>query len=501
MLVLADAARGAAQRFGDAPAFVAADGWALSYADLDRASDEAAAGLARRGVAEGDVVAIALPAIPEYVVAYVAAAKLGAVTAGLNPRLAESERVAALELATPRLLVASTELAKGMPPALEVEEVTPAAGAAAMLTGLRVPGGNVPPLAPQPERPATIVFTSGTTGRAKGAVFAERQLAAIVEADTGGAWGAGGRMLSATPLPHVGFMTKLPWYLRAGLTTFFLLRWRAEDAMRLVAEERLTTFGGVPTQMALVMRLPDFESYDTSSVASIVLGAGPATAALVAEIQAKFKVPVSVRYSSTESGGIGTSADGDDALDADGLCVGRPRGPVRVAVVDESLRPVAAGELGEVCMASPAAMTGYYRDPEQTAAAFTPDGSVRTGDIGWLDDLGRLHLAGRHRERFVRGGYNVYPAEVEAALADHPAVAQVAIAPALDDTFGQIGVAAVVPRDPARPPSLDDLRTFGGARVASYKLPDRLVLVDALPLTPMEKLDRAALERVIEAPS
>jgi acyl-CoA synthetase (AMP-forming)/AMP-acid ligase II len=359
----------------------------------------------------------------------------------------------------------------------------------------------VPPLASQPERPVTIVFTSGTTGRAKGAVFAERQLAAIVEADTGGAWGAGGRMISATPLPHVGFMTKLPWYLRARLTTFLLARWRAEDAMRLVAEQQLTTFGGVPTQMALVMRLPDFESYDISSVTSITLGAGPATAALVAEIQAKFKVPVSVRYSSTESGGIGTSADGDDALDPDGLCVGRPRGPVRVAVVDEALRPLPVGELGEVCLASPAVMSGYYRDPEQTAAAFTPDGSVRTGDMGWLDDLGRLHLAGRHRERYVRGGYNVYPGEVEAALADHPAVAQVAVVPAVDDTFGQIGVAAVVPLDPARPPSLEDLRAFAGARVASYKLPDRVVVVDALPLTAMEKLDRAALERVVEARS
>jgi acyl-CoA synthetase (AMP-forming)/AMP-acid ligase II len=251
----------------------------------------------------------------------------------------------------------------------------------------------------------------------------------------------------------------------------------------------------------LIMRLPDLDSYDISSVTSITLGAGPATAALVAEIQARFKVPVSVRYSSTESGGIGTSADGDDALNAEGLCVGRPRGPVRVAVVDESLRPLPVGELGEVCMRSPAVMSGYYRDPEQTATAFTPDGSVRTGDMGWLDELGRLHLAGRHRERYVRGGYNIYPGELEAALADHPAVAQVAVVPVADETFGQIGVAAVVPLDPARPPSLEDLRAFGAARIASYKLPDRVVIVDALPLTPMEKLDRVALERAVEARS
>jgi acyl-CoA synthetase (AMP-forming)/AMP-acid ligase II len=121
--------------------------------------------------------------------------------------------------------------------------------------------------------------------------------------------------------------------------------------------------------------------------------------------------------------------------------------------------------------------------------------------MGWLDDLGRLHLAGRHRERYVRGGYNVYPGEVEAVLADHPAVAQVAVVPADDDTFGQIGVAAVVPLDPTRPPSLDDLRAFAAGRVASYKLPDRVVVVDALPLTAMEKLDRAALEQALQARS
>ena len=495
--MLADAARGAAQRFGDHPAFVAADGWPLSYAELDRASDEAATGLARRGVAEGDVVAIAVPAIPEYVVVYVAAAKLGAITAGLNPRLAAPERAAALEVASPRLLVATADLAAGMPPDVEVEEVSPASGGAEMLPGLRAPGEGTRALPHNPERPTAIVFTSGTTGRAKGAVFAERQLHTIVEADTGGAWGTGGRMMSTTPFAHVGFMTKLPWYLRAGLTTFLLARWRAEDAMRLVSEQRLTTFGGVPTQMALVLQLPDFDSYDISSVASIVLGGGPATAALVAEIQKRFRVLVSVRYSSTESGGIGTAADGDDALNADGLCVGRPRGPVQISVVDDDLHPLPVGELGEVCVTSPAVMSGYFRDPEQTAAAFTPDGSVRTGDVGWLDDVGRLHLAGRHRERYVRGGYNIYPGEVEAALAEHAGVAQVAIVAVADDTFGQIGVAAVVPVDPVRPPSVEDLRAFAGGRVASYKLPDRVVIVDALPLTPVEKLDRDALERVV----
>jgi acyl-CoA synthetase (AMP-forming)/AMP-acid ligase II len=171
--------------------------------------------------------------------------------------------------------------------------------------------------------------------------------------------------------------------------------------------------------------------------------------------------------------------------------VGRPH-----AGVDLELRDAVDG-VGEVCLRSAAVMDGYWRAPGLTAEVLTADGFVRTGDLGWIDDAGRLRLAGRAKEMYVRGGYNVYPMEVEAVLATHPAIAAVAVAPRPDRVMGEIGVAVVVPRDRSRPPGLDELRTFAADHLATYKLPEAMVITDALPLTAMEKLDRRTLASLV----
>jgi len=142
-------------------------------------------------------------------------------------------------------------------------------------------------------------------------------------------------------------------------------------------------------------------------------------------------------------------------------------------------------------------MTGYWKDPEATRAAFTADGYVRTGDLGWVDDQDRLRLVGRSKEMYVRGGYNVYPVEVEAVLSTHPAVAAAAVVPRADAVMGEVGVVFVVPRDPGTPPSLEELRDFGGDRLAGYKLPEDVRVVEALPLTAGEKVDRRALATLL----
>ena len=145
-------------------------------------------------------------------------------------------------------------------------------------------------------------------------------------------------------------------------------------------------------------------------------------------------------------------------------------------------------------------MAGYWNDPDATAAAFTADGAVRTGDLGWVDEQGRLHLAGRSKEMYVRGGYNVHPQEVEGVLAEHPDVAAVCVVARPDDVMGEVGVAFVVPRRGAAP-TLESLRAFGRARLAAYKLPEDLRAVDALPLTSMDKVDRKALAARLASPS
>ncbi|WP_208027098.1 class I adenylate-forming enzyme family protein [Rhabdothermincola sediminis] len=472
--MLREIVRAAGARFGELAAFVRPDGSALTYAGLDHRSDSLAAGLHAAGIGEGDVVALTLPSDVDYVIAYTAATKVGAITAGVNPRLTAAERDRVLAVAEPRIVLAEGDVDR-----------------------LSRPGNPVPALDPDPERVVAIVFTSGTTGTPKGAVFGERELDAIARSDVPGwddpqTWGGGGHQVAATQFAHVGFMTKLPWYLRLGTTTHLLERWRAADVLRLVSEHRMTSIGGVAPQLALLLRHPDFESFDLSSVQTIVMGGAFSPPALVEEARRRIGASYSIRYSSTESGGVGTGT-GFDADDQEALhTVGRPRRSVELEIRSDDGRVLPSGEVGEVYLRSPCMMRGYWRDPDATAATIV-DGWLRTGDLGWLDERGCLHLAGRKKEMYIRGGYNVYPVEVEGVLASHPEVAEVAVAPAPDPVMGEFGVAVVVPRNPERPPTLRELQAFAGRQLASYKLPEAIQIVEELPLTAMQKLDRQAL--------
>ncbi|HJR25504.1 MAG TPA: fatty acid--CoA ligase family protein, partial [Acidimicrobiales bacterium] len=357
------------------------------------------------------------------------------------------------------------------------------------LEALRRPGHPVAPLPDDPDRPVALVFTSGTTGQPKGALFRERQLAAVTTIDVADAWGDAAApatpMLASTQFAHVGFTTKLPWYLRLGTTTHILDRWRAADVLATIAEHRIPSIGGVAPQMALLLR-EDLEAHDLSCVQTIIMGGAASPPAMVREARERFGAAYSIRYSSTESGGCGTGtafdADDDEAL----FTVGKPRGGIEIEI----------REGDELWLRSPTQMAGYWRDPEATAETMV-DGWLRTGDLGTIDARGNLRLLGRSKEMFIRGGYNVYPAEVEAVLADHPLVREVAVVPKPDDVMGELGVAVVVPLDSAAPPTLEELRSFAEGRLARYKLPEDLRVVDELPLTPMQKIDRRALTRSV----
>jgi acyl-CoA synthetase (AMP-forming)/AMP-acid ligase II len=469
-VTLAATVRAAAARYGARTAVVDPDGTRLSYAGLDARSDDLAAGLLAAGVGPGDVVLLRLPSDSRYLLAYAAAAKVGAITAGVNPRLAAPEQDAVAAVADPAIVLADP----------------------AQLDELARPGAGVPPLDDDPDRPVALVFTSGTTGTPKGALFRERQLAAVTRIDVADAWGDPGApptpMLASTQFAHVGFTTKLPWYLRLGTTTHVLGRWRAADALACIAEHRIPSIGGVAPQMALLLR-EDLDRYDLSCVTTIVMGGAASPPALVREARERLGAAYSIRYSSTESGGCGTGtafdADDEEAL----FTVGKPRGGIEVEI----------REGDELWLRSPTMMAGYWRDPEATAEAIV-DGWLRTGDLGAIDERGNLRLLGRSKEMFIRGGYNVYPAEVEAVLADHPLVRDVVVVPRPDEVMGEIGVAVVVPVDAAKPPSLEDLRSHAEARLARYKLPEALRLVDEVPLTPMQKVDRRALSRSLSDP-
>jgi acyl-CoA synthetase (AMP-forming)/AMP-acid ligase II len=490
--------RRAAADHADVAAYVAPDGWALTYHDLDRISDEVAAGFAARGLGTGAVIALSLPSTADYIVAYLAAAKIGAVTAGLNPRFRGAERNAALAVLEPDLVIADDAHLDGVPDRLDVARVALADHVDGVLEGLRVPGGQVAELAEDPDRPVCICFTSGSTGAPKGAWYTGRQLAVIAELDTGGAWGGGGDRYASTEFAHVGVMTKLPWLLATGGTTHLLDKWRAEPVLELIDRYRMTSVSAIAPQVALMLRVPDLDRFDFSCVKAIVSGGAHAPPALVRAGRELFGAPWSIRYSSTESGGVGlgTALDADDeeALHT----VGRPRPGVEAAIRLGDGAPVGPGEVGELWLRSAAMMSGYWNDPEATAETLV-DGWLRTGDLAYVDDRGCYRLAGRTKEMYIRGGYNVYPLEVEAVLADHPGVAAVAVVPRPDEVMGEIGVAVVVPNDAASPPGLDDLRSFAAVSLAAYKLPEAVRVVERLPVNATDKLDRRALVEIERA--
>ncbi|MGI9602592.1 MAG: class I adenylate-forming enzyme family protein [Acidimicrobiales bacterium] len=484
--------REAAAQYGDDTAYRTADGWSVSYRDLDRLSDEVAAGLAHRGVEPGQVVALVLPSVVEYIVAYLGAAKRGAITAGCNPRLGPHERARVIDIATPSLVITTPNLAEGLPDHVDTVVIEPASSADGVLAMLRVEGGAPDPLPEDPERPVLICFTSGSTGDPKGALFANRQLQAISDLDTGGAWGTGGHRIAPTEFAHVGIMTKLPWMLASGGTTHLLAKWRAEPILELIDRHRIPAVSGVAPQIALMLQVRDLDRFDFECVKAIVAGGSASPPALVDEARHLFGAPYSIRYSSTESGGVGlgTALDADDeeALHT----IGRPRLGVEADIRDDAGQPVAAGDVGELWIRSPAVMSEYWNNPEATAETLV-DGWLRTGDLARIDERGLFRLAGRIKEMFIRGGYNVYPAEVEAVLGTHPAVAEVVVVPRPDPVMGEIGVAVVVPRADHEPPTLDQLREHGADQLAAYKLPEAIRTMTSLPRNGTDKVDRRTL--------
>ncbi len=511
---LGQALRAAAAR---APAAVAFryGGEVLTYGEWDHLADAVAAALRAYGVGRGSVVALLLPSTPFYLVAYLAAARLGAATTGINVRYRRTEiRHILRQSAAEAILVVDSwhgvdfaRLVAELHPELSGLRIVPVAARALRSDTRRVVEGLNPPAAPpleqaDPDDPVAIVFTSGTTGAPKGAWYSHRRLMAVAEIESA-RYGRGAQpprkhLAAGVSFAHVGTMVRIGFSIAHCVETIVHDSFDPAAALEAIEAERLEQLAGFPTQVRMLLDHPDLRRRDLSSLRSVVLGGSRVPAELIEEIRGVFGAEVSVRYSSTEVG-IATASLPGDPPDAVLHTVGKPAPGVQLRIVDESNAPLPPGASGEIAVRSPATMCGYWRDPEGTAAAIDAEGWVHTGDIGFLDDHGYLHLLGRRTEMFIRGGFNVHPGEVEERLRQHPKVADAAVVGFPDQVLGEIGWAFIVPRDSTDPPSLGELRDFVGAELASFKRPDRLAVVPALPVTPMYKVDRAALRELAAA--
>lgn len=469
----------AAQAFGDQEAYVHR-GERISYADWHDQSLRMAKAFQDRGASIGDIVLISLDPSIDFAVCFAAAQLIGAVASGVNPRLGRREVAAIIsQTQAPVMIVEDgAEVPHGVQSPIRRAE----------LEALRRGAMQADPHFGQASELAVVIWTSGTTGLPKGACFSHANLKSAIF--TAGPLAAPfARKLSSVPFAHAGYMAKGWEQVAYGMTLVITeTPWSAEQMLRLMVDERISIAGAVPTQWAKLLELPKLGKADLSHVAVGVTATAPAPPELIERVTQTIGAPLIVRYSMTECPSMTGTRIGDSA-EVQYRTVGKPQPGVEIA-----LRDVDASGVGRIAVRSAGVMQGYWRDPVRTAEALSGDGWLLSSDLGRFDAEGNLVLAGRTGEMYIRGGYNVYPLEVERVLSELPSVAAVAVLGVPAPIIGEIGVAFVVPANPLVPPSLDELRGHVFGELADYKAPDRLVLLEALPLTPMMKVDKAALK-------
>jgi acyl-CoA synthetase (AMP-forming)/AMP-acid ligase II len=454
----------------------------LDNAAFARRVRRAAAALRARGIGPGDVVGLLLPNTADFVVALFAAWRLGAAVTPVNPALTEGE--ARYQLGDAGAAVVVTVGPSPLTGALPVAE---------LCTGPE----DTAPLQTDPGSLALLIYTSGSTGRPKGVMLDHANLAAMAgmmienvrlsETD---------HSLLILPLFHVnGIVVGVLSPLLAGGRVTVAGRFRAETFFGLVTEVRPTCFSAVPSIYSMLAELPDEVVPDTSSVRFAACGAAPMPPALIERFERRYGIPIVEGYGLSE----GTCASTTNPLDGPRKpgTVGLPLPGQQVAVIDPQGRIVPTGTTGEVVVRGPNVMRGYLGRPEETARTVV-DGWLRTGDVGRFDEDGYLVLVDRIKDVIIRGGENIYPKEIETVLGDHPEVLEVAVVGAAEARLGEVPVAFVALRAGASA-TATDLLDHSRARLARYKVPVEIVLVDRLPRNPVGKTDKPALRATTTA--
>ncbi|MER6173362.1 class I adenylate-forming enzyme family protein [Streptosporangium sp. NPDC001681] len=478
-----------------------------------------AATLARRlvdeyGVAKGDRVAIAMRNYPEWVIAFSAALAIGAIAVPLNAWWTPQELEYGLSDSGAKVLIADGERAAGLtglPPALIVTrgEVPEGARAFEEVMGEVAADVTLPPVDLSPEDPATIFYTSGTTGRPKGALGSHRNAGqspmtvaygmyrSMVRAGVDPGETAGQRRVTllTVPLFHVtGCFAVMTTTMFSGSGLVLMYKWDAGRALELIEREKITGLTGVPTNVWQLLSHPDLDKHDISSLNALGYGGAPAPPKLLERIteQLPSRAP-SNGYGMTETTALAISNAGTDYL-AKPDSIGLPMAVVEVKIADPLGDELPVGAVGELCLRGPNVILGYWNRPEATAETFV-GGWLHTGDLARVDSEGFVFIVDRAKDMVIRGGENVYCAEVEAALFEHPAVDDAAVIGIPHDELGE-EVGAVVRL--SSPATAEELRAFLRERIAPFKVPVRFWVRDTeLPRNPGGKILKTHLRREV----
>ncbi|MFF9038244.1 long-chain fatty acid--CoA ligase [Streptomyces sp. NPDC014892] len=466
-----------------------------AYAELDERSARAAALLRAEGVRPGDRVALMLPNVPEFVVLYYGVLRAGGVVVPMNPLLKTRETEYHLtDSGAVRLFEwhqAPGEGAQGAAAAgVRHTAVEPAAFAQALAGHEPLPGV----ARTADDDVAVLLYTSGTTGRPKGATLTHGGLRHNTEVNTVHVQ----RMtpedvvVGCLPLFHIfGQICTMSVAVRAGASLTLIPRFEPQAVLDAIARDGATVFEGVPTMYAALLQHP--AGADVSTLRMCVSGGASLPVEILHGFERRFGCAVLEGFGMSETSPVVTFNHPDRPRKAGSI--GTPIQDVEVRLLDDKGQDVTPGEVGELAVRGPNVMKGYWNRPEETAAAI-PDGWLRSGDLARQDEDGYLFIVDRKKDMIIRGGYNVYPREIEEALHEHPAVALAAVVGVPHAHLGEEIAAAVVLR-PGAHATPDELREFVKDRVAAYKYPREVWLMDSLPTGPSGKI----LKREITAPT
>ena len=477
----------AAAAHAERPA-VRMDDLVLSYAELQDAAGQVTSLLSSLGVEPGDRVAVMLPNVPAFPIVFYGALGAGAMVVPMNPLLKSREVAYYLGDSGAKVLfawhAAASEAAKGAAETgARVVEVTEP-DLSALLAGL----------APVPARTdqagdddAVILYTSGTTGTPKGAELTHANLtgnAALTAATLLNA-GPDDVVMGCLPLFHVfGLTCGLNATIIGGGTLTLLPGFDPGKALQIIGRDKVTIFEGVPTMYAAMLHHPAHAEADVSSLRTCISGGAAMPVEIMRGFEQVFGCVILEGYGLSETSPV-ASFNHPGRVRKPGS-IGTPVQGVEMRVVDADGRGLPSGEVGEIAIRGPNVMKGYWRKPEATAEAI-PDGWFRTGDLAKVDDDGYFHIVGRKKDLIIRGGYNIYPREIEEVLHEHPAVAEVAVVGIPHVELGEdVGAAVVLKPGATATPA--ELRAFARERVAAYKYPRHLWLVRALPKGPTGKI-------------
>jgi len=486
----------------------------FSYAELDRAANRAVDALRALGVGPGDRVAACLPNDVDIAVAFLAAMRAGAIWVGVNRVLAAPEKAFVLEDCGAALLLAAPDVASELEPLrarlpslralVRVDPSDPQAEWGALCAQQR--GDARPDVEIDPWGPAAIAYTSGTTGQPKGAVHSQHNILLP------GAVSAAQRVYpeavpqgTVLPLTILNLIVLGPvqaW--QNGSACVAMDRIDAQGVAEWIEKERIGSFAAVPTVIHDLLTHPEVRASQLVSFTQPMVGGATCPEEFRALYRARFGRDVSIGYGMTEAPTAVTRADGGP-VEQPGLC-GLALPQIEISIRDASGRALPPGEEGEICVGPARAgawagvytpMLGYWRRPEATAKALR-DGIYYTGDIGVQEPDGTLYIRGRRNELILRGGANVYPAEVERVLALHPAVSECAVFGIPDRRLGE-RVAAVVVLAPGAEASAEALQAHCASELARYKLPERIAFARTLPRNAMSKVIKRELVPLFEA--